>query len=406
VKYRDDGLLTVIDVGSSKVVCLAAELHDGALRYRGHGIAEARGMRRGLISELGPASACVREAVEAAEKISGGMIASAVIGMGGPHVRGVNSRGGISLGSRLREITREEVRAAVDRARSVSLAPDREVLHLLPQEFLLDEQSGIHDPVGMIGSRLEVNLHMSTCAAGALQNVVTCANRAGVEVMDTVYEGVAAAEGILSADEREMGICLADIGAGSTELIVYFEGAVAHSAVLPIGGDHFTNDLAMGLHISVAGAERLKLEQGHAVVTAVPQLNQIELVSTPDHAPRTVSHRLVAEILEARATELLKMMRDNLRQGGVLEALGAGSVLTGGGAKLPGLLDLTESMLRVQARVGTPVPISRLPHALAGPEFAATLGMMLYAHRKMQSRAGEDTTLRGKLRAKLFAGSL
>jgi cell division protein FtsA len=187
MKYRDDGLLTVVDVGSSKVACLAAELHDGALRYRGHGIAEARGMRRGLISELGPASACVREAVEAAEKISGGMIASAVVGMGGPHVRGVNSRGGISLGSRLREITREEVRAAVDRARSVSLAPDREVLHLLPQEFLLDEQSGIHDPVGMIGSRLEVNLHMSTCAAGALQNVVTCANRAGVEVMDTVY---------------------------------------------------------------------------------------------------------------------------------------------------------------------------------------------------------------------------
>jgi cell division protein FtsA len=406
MKHRDDGLMTVLDVGSNKVVCLAAELHEGALRYRGHGIAESRGMRRGVVSELGPASACMREAVEAAEKIAGGMIAKAVIGVGGPHVRGVNSCGGITLGSRMREITREEVRAAVDRARSVSLEPDRDVLHLLPQEFVLDHQSGIHDPVGMIGSRLEVNLHMSTCGAGIVQSVVTAANRAGVEVEDTVYEGVASAEGVLSADERELGICLADIGAGSTELIVYYEGAVAHTAVLPIGGDHFTNDLAVGLRITVAEAERLKLHHGHAVVTAVPQLNQIELPTDADHKPRSVSLRLVAEILEARATELMKMLRDNLRNGGVLEALGAGCVLTGGGACLPGMLDIAENTLRVQARVGTPVPISRMPSALGGPEFSTVLGMMLYTHRKLQSRAGEDTGLRAKLRARLFAGSL
>jgi len=403
---RSDGLLTVIDVGSAKVCALTAELHEGSLRYRGHGIAEARGMRRGVVSDLGPATECIREAVEAAEKTSGSMIASAVVGIGGPHVRGVNSRGGISLGNRMREITREEVRAAVDRARSVSLPPDRDVLHLLPQEFLLDEQAGIHDPVGMIGSRLEVNLHISTCAAGAMQSIVTCANRAGVEVEDTVYEGVASAEGVLSADERELGICLADIGAGSTELIVFFEGAVAHSAVLPIGGDHFTNDVAMGLHIPVSEAERLKLDYGHAVVTAVPQVNQIELPAAEDRPARMVPHRLLSEILEARATELFKMLRDNLRQGGVLEALGAGCVLTGGGAKLPGLLDTAESMLRVPARVGSPVPLSRLPQGLTRPEFSTVVGMLLYVHRRMQSRAGEDTSLGARLRAKLFAASL
>jgi cell division protein FtsA len=406
MKHRDDGLITVLDVGSSKVCCLAAELHDGALRYRGHGVAEGRGMRRGVVSELGPATACIREAVEAAEKIAGGMIARAVVGVGGPHVRGVNSCGGITLGSRMREITREEVRAAVDRARSVSLEPDRDVLHLLPQEFVLDHQAGIHDPVGMIGSRLEVNLHMSTCGAGIMQSIVTAANRAGVEIDDTVYEGVASAEGVLSADERELGICLADIGAGSTEIIVYYEGAVAHTAVLPIGGDHFTNDLAVGLRISVSQAERLKLEHGHAVVTAVPQINQIELPGDAEHEPRSVSLRMVAEILEARATELMKMLRDNLRTGGVLEALGAGCVLTGGGACLPGMLDIAENTLRVHARVGTPVPISKMPQALAGPEYSTVLGMMLYTHRKLQSRAGEETSLRAKLRAKLFAGSL
>ncbi len=280
------------------------------------------------------------------------------------------------------------------------------MLHLLPQEFLLDDQAGIHDPVGMIGSRLEVNLHISTCAAGAMQSIVTCANRAGVEVEDTVYEGVASAEGVLSADERELGICLADIGAGSTELIVFFEGAVAHSAVLPIGGDHFTNDVAMGLHIPVSEAERLKMDYGHAVVTAVPQVNQIELPAGDDRPARTVPHRLLSEILEARATELFKMLRDNLRQGGVLEALGAGCVLTGGGAKLPGLLDTAESMLRVPARVGSPVPLSRLPQGLIRPEFSTVVGMLLYVHRRMQLRAGEETSLAARLRAKLFAASL
>jgi cell division protein FtsA len=258
----------------------------------------------------------------------------------------------------------------------------------------------------MIGSRLEVNLHMSTCGAGVVQSVVTAANRAGVEVQDTVYEGVASAEGVLSADERELGICLADIGAGSTEIIVYYEGAVAHTAVLPIGGDHFTNDLAVGLRISVSDAERLKLEHGHAVVTAVPQLNHIELPSDGEHEPRNVSLRVVAEILEARATELMKMLRDNLRNGGVLEALGAGCVLTGGGSRLPGILDVAESMLRGPARVGSPVPISKLPPSMTGPEFSSALGMMLYTHRKNQSRAGETTSLGAKLRARLFAGAI
>jgi cell division protein FtsA len=409
---RQENLITVLDAGSAKSVVLVAELLDGVLRYRGHGIEPSKGMRKGLIAELGPAAEAINRAALTAERVAKAVIETAVVGIGGTHVRGINSRGGISMGSRMREITREEVRATVDRARSVALPPDREVLHLLPQEFILDDQAGIHDPVGMVGNKLEVNLHLSTCSGGVAQSVITCANRAGLEVQDTVYEGLASAEAVLSADERELGVCLADIGASTTELAVFFEGSVAHTAVLPVGGDHFTNDLAVGLHVTVEEAEYLKRTFGHCVVTAIPQMNEIEVggnlttgsLAGGGQAGRMIRQRFLAEILEPRARELFTMMRDNLRQGGVLEALGAGCVLTGGGATMSGLLDNAESLLRVPARVGHPVPLSRMPGELAKPEFAAAIGMLLYTHRTQVRRASEEQGLRAKLKA-IFAGS-
>jgi cell division protein FtsA len=397
---RADELITVIDVGSARTRVLTAELHDGALRYRGHAIVESKGIRKGLIAELGPATECINKAATIAERLSGGVIEKCVVGVGGQHVRGVNSRGGISLGARMREITREDVRATVDRARSVSLPADREVIHLLPQQFLLDDQPGIHDPVGMVGTRLEVNLHLSTCSGGVLQSIVTCANKAGLEVTETIFEAIAAAEAIVSADERELGACLIDIGAGSTELVVFFEGSVAHTAVIPIGGDHFTNDLALGLHVPVPEAEWLKHEFGHCVVTAVSNASELTL-----RDGRVIRQRLIAEMLEPRGRELFYMLRDNLRQGGVLEALGAGCILTGGGAKMAGLLEVAESLLRVPARIGSPVKVSRMPEELAEPECAALVGMLLYSHRTGVLRAAEDGGLRAKLRA-MFAGSV
>jgi cell division protein FtsA len=405
MSQQAENLIAVLDTGSSKTRVLIAELNDGALRYRGHGIVDAAGMRKGLIAELTPAVEAINKAATLAESRADAVIERCVIAVGGPHVRGVNSRGGVSLGARMREITREDVRAAVDRARSVALPNDREVMHLLPQQFILDDQPGIHDPVGMIGSRLEVNLHIATCSASAIQSIVTCANKAGLEVTESVFEAIAAAESTISADERELGVCLIDIGASSTELIVYFEGSVAHTAVIPIGGDHFTNDLAVGLHITAPEAEWIKCEYGNAVVTAVSQVSEIELRGMPGYEARMVRQRLVSEILEPRARELFHMLRDNLRQGGVLEALGAGCVLTGGGARLPGLLDVTESLLRVPARIGTPVPLSRMPEDLAQPECAALIGTLLYTHRTSVIRAAEDHSLRAKLRA-IFAGSL
>jgi cell division protein FtsA len=407
MNVRNDNLITVLDAGSAKICVLVAELNDGVLRYRGHGVEAARGMRRGLISDLRPAADAINAAALAAEKAAKAPIETAVVGIGGPHVRGLNSEGGISMGSRMKEITKEDVRAAIDRARSVQLPADREVLHLLPQQFILDDQAGIHDPVGMVGNRLEVNLHLSTCSGSASQSVVTCANKAGLEVVDVVFEGLAAAEAVLSADERELGVCLADIGSNSTELVVYFEGSVAHTSVLPIGGDHFTNDLAVGLHVSVEEAEQLKRLHGNCVVTAVPQLAEIEIggdLATGGQPAQTVRQRYLAEILEPRAREMLTMLRDNLREGGVLEAMGAGCVFTGGGALLAGLLDNAESLLRVPARVGYPVPLSRMPVELARPEFAAAIGLLLYTHRNQARKASEERGLQQKLRS-IFAGS-
>jgi len=329
------------------------------------------------------------------------------VGIGGPQIRGINLQGGVTMGSRMKEITKEDVRAAIDRTRSVPLAPDREVLHLLPQQFILDDQGAIHDPVGMVGNRLEVSLNLLTCSGSQAQNVVTCANRAGLEVVDTVFEGLAAAEAVLSADERELGVCLADIGSSSTELVVFFEGSVAHTSVLPIGGDHFTNDLAVGLQVSVEEAEQLKRMYGNCVVTSVPQLNEIEVggnLATGSQRARMVRQRFLAEILEPRAREMLTMLRENLRHGGVLEAMGAGCVFTGGGAHLAGLLDNAESLLRVPARIGYPVPLSRMPVELAKPEFATAIGMLLYTHRVQSKKSSEEQGLKQKLRS-MFAGS-
>ena len=240
---QTENLLTVIDVGSAKTCVIVAEVNDYALRYRGHGISDSRGMRKGVIADLDKAVDSIKKAVEEAENVAQAPVEHAVVGVAGSHIRGVNSHGGISLGSRSREISREDVRQAVEKARSIAMPEDREPLHLLPQEFIVDGQGGVHDPAGLMGRKLEVRVHVVTAGTTATQNVVTAVNRAGIHVDDTVFEALACADSVLQTDERELGVCLVDIGAGSTDLIVYFEGVVIHTGVIPIGGDHFTNDV-------------------------------------------------------------------------------------------------------------------------------------------------------------------
>src|SRR5213595_3598449 len=394
-------LLTAIDVGSAKTCVLVAEVTDAGLRYRGHGVAESRGSRKGIIVDLDKAVASIQRAVEEAEDAAGAPIEHALLGIAGSHVRGVNSHGGVSFGTRPREITRDEIRQAVDKARAIALPADREILHLLPQEFILDDQAGVHDPLGMMAARLEVRVHMITAATSATQNVISAVNRAGVHVDDTVFEPLACADSVLRSDERELGICLADVGAGSTNVIVIQEGAVAHSAVLPVGGDHFTSDLSVGLCTPLVEAEKIKKLFGNAIVTLIPEGNEVEVPSVGDRASRLISQRMVGEILEPRARELFEMLRDNLRHSGMLELCLAGTVLSGGASRLPGLLDIAESTLRCPVRLSWPTPLAKMPAVLAEPEYATVIGMIFYGHRARMARGMHGDGWSSKLKAML-----
>ncbi len=398
---HQSSFLTAIDVGSAKTTALIAEVTDAGLRYRGHGVAESRGSRKGVIVELDKAVASIQESAEAAENIAGAPIERAILGIGGAHIRGVNSHGGITLGTRPREIGRDEIKQAVEKARSIPLPDDREILHLLPQEFALDGQPGVHDPLGMVAARLEVHVHIVTAATSAAQNVITAANKAGIHVDDTVFEPLAAADSVLRADERELGVCLADIGAGSTELIVFVQGAVAHTAVIPVGGDHFTSDLSVGLCTALAEAEKIKRAYGNAVVTSIPEGNEVEVPSVGDRPSRLMPQRMVGEILEPRARELFEMLRENLRHAGMFELCIAGIVLCGGGSRLPGIFDVAESVLRKPVRLSWPAPLAKMPGELAEPEFATVLGMVNYGHRARIARGLQEDRWGTKLKALL-----
>jgi cell division protein FtsA len=400
VSKEQQNLIVALDIGSAKTFALVAEASEAGLRYRGHGIAESRGSRKGVIVDLDKAVSSIQRAVEQAEQSAGVQVDHAVASVGGTHIRGITSRSGLVLGSKPREIGREEVRQALDKARSVSLPPDRQVMHLLPQEFILDDQGAIRDPNGMLAAKLEAQVHMITAQGNVTQSVVTAANRAGVEVNDTVYEGLVAGDCVLKSDERELGVVMCDIGAGTTELLVLFEGAVAHSGVVPIGGDHFTNDVAVGLRTPLSEAEKLKRSFGSAVVTMVPEGNELEVPAVGDRTSKLVSQRFLAEILEPRATELFEHVRDNLRQGGVLELCAAGSVLTGGGALLANMAQIAEQTLRKPSRVGLPTPISKMPAQISGPEYSVAIGTILYAHRGRLARTRQsDEGFSSKIRS-------
>src|SRR5258708_26888474 len=397
----NENFFTAIDVGSAKTCVLVAEIGENGLRYRGHGLAESRGSRKGVIVDLDKAVASIQKAVERAEDGAGVPIEHALLGIAGSHVRGLNTHGGLIFGSRSREIGRDEIRQGVEKARAVPLPPDREVLHLLPQEFILDDQSGVHDPMGMIGTRLEVRGHMITAATSATQNVVSAVNRAGVHVDDTVFEALACADSALRSDERELGVGLADIGAGSTNVLVIQEGAVAHSAVLPVGGDHFTSDLSVGLCTPIVEAEKIKKAFGNTVVTLIPEGNEIEVPSFGDRPSRLVSQRIVGEILEPRARELFEMFRENLRHAGMLDVCAAGLVISGGAARLPGIMDVADSVMRKPVRMAWPAPIAKMPSSLGEPEFATVLGMVAYAHRARSARGVHDERWSSRLKAML-----
>jgi cell division protein FtsA len=401
---KKDKYLVGLDVGSSKTCALIAEIDEEQVKFLALGAAESKGLRKGLIVNLDSTVSSIRRAVEEAEGVAGVPVESALVGVAGAHVRGVNSRGGVTLGHRARDIERDDVRRAIDAARNITLPEDREVLHVLPHEFIVDAQVGIRDAIGMVGQKVEANVHLVTSSVAATQNLVTAANRAGILISDTVLEPLASAESCLTQDERELGCCLLDIGGGTTEVIVYGGGVVRHTSAVPVGGDHFTNDLAVGLRTPIPEAEKIKRRYGCVSASFLQEDGAIEIASVGDRPPRTIFARMLTDIIEPRALELLSLIRDDLQRAGLTGQIPAGLVLAGGGARLRGLDEMAEHGFHLPVRIAEPKGLADLPELVAQPEYATVVGLVMYgakARRTTPQRAGN---LVSKLKA-MFAGA-
>jgi cell division protein FtsA len=316
--------------------------------------------------------------------MAGVEIDAAHLAVSGPHIKGFNSRGVVAVAGKNREITREDVRRALDAARAVSLPAGREVLHVLPQDFVVDDQDGIGMPVGMTGARLEVNVHIVTGATTSTQNLVSCVNRAGIEVKDMVIGQLAAAEAVLTPDERELGVALLDIGGGTADLAIFERGALWHTAVIGVGGDHFTNDIAVGLRTPIPEAEKVKRRSGCALSGMVDEDETIEVASVGGRRPRVMARRILSDILQPRAEELFHLAWDEISKAGYEKSLNSGLVLTGGGAVLDGLSEIAEQIFDLPMRRGVPAGVGGLADHLSHPACASALGLVLYAHRHRQ----------------------
>jgi cell division protein FtsA len=390
---RNDQFMVGLDLGSTKTCALVCQPgKEGKLRVAGLGLAESKGWRKSLIVNLDLTVLAVKKAVEAAETAAGISITSAYVGVGGTHIKGLNSRGAVALGKApdaTATITQEDILRVLHASRPETLPADREIVYMESQDFVLDAHEGIRNPVGMSGARLEANVHLITASSIAVRNVITAANMAGIKVLDTVYEPFAAAGACLTADDRELGVALADVGGGSTDLIVYAEGAIRHTASIPVGGDHFTNDIAVGLRTTIPEAEKVKVSWGEHQADSNPDAC-VEVNGAGERPTRVVSYTLLDDIIRPRILDLVELIRDELDRCGLRGQLGAGVVLVGGGAKLGGLLPVAEQTLEVQVRLGQCTGFEDKGESPLGPEFATAVGLVAYANRRRLLRDAQE----------------
>jgi cell division protein FtsA len=380
--------LVSLDVGTSKVAAIVGEMLDeGTLEIVGIGVAESRGLRRGVVTNLEAAVDAIKKAIEEAELTAGIEIDSVYLGLSGAHIKGFNSRGVVAVAGKNREITRDDVRRSIDAAKAVALPSGREILHVLPQDFVVDDLDGIGAPLGMTGSRLEVNVHVITGGTASTQNIVACVNRAGVSVKDTVLQQLAAAESVLTPDEKELGVALVDIGGGTTDFAIFERGSLWHTGVVAVGGDHFTNDIAVGLRTPLPDAEKIKRRNGCALSSMVDEEETMEVATVGGRKPRVMSRRILSEILQPRAEEIFHLLWDEIRKAGYERSLHSGIVLTGGGAMLEGMAEIAEQIFDLPIRRGCPSDQGGLADHVNSPALSTATGLVMYAHRHHQGEA-------------------
>ncbi|MBP1684788.1 MAG: cell division protein FtsA [Deltaproteobacteria bacterium] len=399
-------LLVGLDIGTSKVAAVVGECTDGVLSVVGAGSAPSDGLRKGVVVNIEATVHAIEHALKEAEVTAGCEIHSVFAGVGGGHIKGFNSHG--VVGVKNPEVTQADVDRVLDAARAVALPADRDILHVLPQDFVLDGQDGIRTPVGMSGVRLEARVHIVTTATTSAQNVIKCCERTGLHVADLVLGALAAAEAVLTPEEKELGVALVDLGAGTTDVLVFHQGAVRHTAVLSLGGNHVTNDIAAGLRTPFRDAEILKQRSGCALTRSVGREQTVEVPSLGGRAPRLLSRHMLSQIIEARAEEILTLARHQIAKCGFDEGLGSGVVLTGGTALLEGVVPLAEQVFQSPVRIGTPLNLSGDGQVggvvlATDASFAAAVGLVQYGARPRDHVPvrTEDARFVGKVRQRL-----
>ncbi|KPK58265.1 MAG: cell division protein FtsA [Gammaproteobacteria bacterium SG8_31] len=392
----EKNLIVGLDIGTSKVVAIVGEARDdGEIEVIGIGSHPSRGLKKGVVVNIESTVASIQRAVEEAELMAGCEINSVYTGIAGSHVRSLNSHGIVAISDK--EVKSDDVDRVIDAARAVAIPADQKIIHILPQEFLIDQQDGIREPIGMSGVRLEAKVHMVIGAESAAQNIVKCVQRCGLQVEDIVLEQLASSYSVLTEDEKELGVCLVDIGGGTTDIAVFGGGAIRHTSVIPIAGDQVTNDIAISMRTPTQYAEEIKIRYACALSQLANPDETIEVPSVGDRPPRRLARQTLAEIVEPRYEELFSLVRDELARSGFEELVAAGVVITGGSSKMEGAVELAEEVFHLPVRLGVPQHVSGLVDVVRNPIHATGVGLLLYG-REDHARGATETPMSGGIR--------
>ncbi|UCF72045.1 MAG: cell division protein FtsA [Deltaproteobacteria bacterium] len=376
-------LIVGLDIGTSKICAVVGEARpDGIVDIIGMGSHPSIGLRKGMVINIENTVNSIKEAVEEAETMAGCEISSVYAGIAGGHIKGFNSHGIIAL--KKREVGKLDIERVIDAARAVAIPMDREVIHTLPQEFIVDDQAGISDPTGMSGVRLEVKIHIVTGAVTSAQNIIKCANRAGLDVYDIVLESLASSEAILTDEERNLGVALIDFGGGTTDLAIFSQGSIKHTFVLTLGGDNLTNDIAIGIRTPFKEAEKIKIKYGCGLTSLIGKDESIEVPGVGGRDPRTISRQLLGEVLEPRVEEIFSLICQEMVRSGYDDLVTSGVVVTGGSSMLPGIPEIVEQVFNMPARIGYPSNIGGLKEIVNSPMYATAVGLVLYGANSQQ----------------------
>lgn len=380
-------MIVGLDIGTSKVVALVAEVGaDGQLEIAGIGSHPSRGIKKGVVVNIESTVQSIQRAIEEAELMAGCQIHSVYAGIAGNHIRSLNSHGIVAI--RDREVVQADIDRVLDAGQAVAIPADQKVLHILPQEYVIDNQEGVREPLGMSGVRLEAKVHLVTCALNAVQNVEKCIRRCGLEVDDIILEQLASSHAVLTEDEKELGVCLVDIGGGTTDIAIFTEGAIRHTAVIPIAGDQVTNDIAMALRTPTQYAEEIKIRYACALAKLAGPEETIKVPSVGERPPRDLSRQALAEVVEPRYDELFTLIQAELRRSGYEDMIPAGIVLTGGTAKMEGAVELAEEIFHMPVRLGYPHEVKGLTDVVRNPIYATGVGLLMYGARHQGNSGG------------------